>query len=249
MINKLKAKMAEISYKANEGHLGSSFSITDILFEVYSRNIKHNNDLIVLSKGHASLAHAVILAHFNYISWDSLDSYCSFDSILGGHLDARRVNGVSFSTGSLGHGICMALGAAIAKNIKKCDDGVIVIVGDGEANEGSFWESVLFAGSRKISNLTIIIDYNRSNDRSIKLDNLIEKLSSFNFGVVEIDGHSSDQIKNALGHSSAVRTKPFAIIANTTKGKGVSFMENNPAWHHKVPSIDELNQIHRELMQ
>ncbi len=255
IIKKLKKEILEICFNAKEGHLGSSFSILDILYVLYTHvlditpNKKNSNkrDYFILSKGHASLAHAAVLYEKNFIKLKELRSYCSYESILGGHLDRKKVNGVEVSSGSLGHGISIAVGIALGLKIKKIQNKVFVVVGDGEINEGTFWESLLIASNKNLNNLCCIVDYNRSNDLSIKLDPLKHKLDSFGFTVLEIDGHCHEEIRNATMFFRKTSEKPTIVLANTIKGKGVRVMENNPEWHHKSPNIDELNKMIKEL--
>ena len=238
---------------ANEGHIASSFSVLDILYVLYEKvaNISpelaedDNRDRIILSKGHASLAHSAILAEKDFISYDQFYSYCSSSSILGGHLSKLSVPGVEVSTGSLGHGISVSVGIALAIKIRKINSKVFCIVGDGEINEGTFWESLLLISHHDLKNLKIIIDYNHSNDRALKLEPLEKKLSAFGFEVLQIDGHSHSQLEEIL--SKETNELPMAIIANTIKGKGIKEMENNPAWHHKFPTQEEYKKLLEEL--
>ena len=252
-LNNIKKNILLASHKAKEGHVGSAFSILDILFVLYDSVMNfskenmydENRDFLILSKGHASLAHAAILEYKNFIDNKDLMQFCSHKGILGGHLSKNKVPGVEASTGSLGHGISMSVGLALASKIKKLDNKIYVIVGDGECNEGTFWESMLLASNHNLDNLHCIIDYNRSNDRALKLDSMEEKLKAFGWQVVTIDGHSHKEITKSLLNKA--QKKPIAVIANTTKGKGIKQMENNPAWHHKAPSDEELSSMIEEL--
>ena len=247
-INKIIYKIAFASYLNQEGHIGSSLSILDILLVLYNKILKnhpnfHSNikrDYFILSKGHASLAHAAVLNYNKYISDKQFFSYTKFNSILGGHLDRLKVPGVEFSCGSLGHGISVAIGIALSKKIKKEKNRIYVLVGDGEINEGSFWESLLLAAHHKLDNLYCIVDYNRSNDRALKLDSLFDKFKSFNWHVKQIDGHDH---KSILKIKDTKTKKPKIFIAHTIKGKGIKFMENNPEWHHKFPNRNEISII------
>tara|TARA_B100001758_G_C18405470_1_gene611759 strand:- start:1593 stop:2363 length:771 start_codon:yes stop_codon:yes gene_type:complete len=251
-INELKKEILQVAFEAKEGHLGSSFSILDILYVLYNQvaNINKNNldrqdrDYIILSKGHASLGHAAVLKNFNFIDNDQLKSYCKFESILGGHLSKCSVPGVEVSTGSLGHGTAVSIGIALSSKIRKLDNKIFVIVGDGEINEGTFWESLLLASHHKLNNLCFIIDYNRSNDRALKLDPLSKKLKAFGCDVETIDGHDHVSIEQVLSNDTK---SPKSIIANTVKGKGIKRMEHNPEWHHKIPSLEELEMMLEEL--
>ena len=253
-INQIKIDILKTAYQGNEGHVASSFSIVDILYVLYDKvlnlhidNLSSNDrNFLVLSKGHASLGHAAILAYFNFIEQEQLFSYCKIHSILGGHLDRKKVPGVEVSTGSLGHGLSVAIGIALAAKIKKIENHTYVVIGDGECNEGTFWEALLLGANHKLDNLTFIIDYNRSNDRALKLDPFDEKLRSFGWSVEVVNGHDHAELERVFKHQK-VKEKPRAVIANTVKGNGVKIMENNPEWHHKVPTIEQLNFMIEEL--
>ena len=253
-VNKVKKNILYASYYSKEGHVASSFSIIDLLFVLYDsimnlsqENLKaEDRDFFILSKGHASLAHAAILEANNFIKKKEIMGYCSYDSILGGHLDRKKVPGVEASTGSLGHGIAISIGIALASKIKKIQNRVFTIVGDGECNEGTFWESMLLGANHNLDNLCCIIDYNKSNDRALKLDSLDDKLNAFGWSVDVIDGHSHTEITHSI--KKTFPGKPRAIIANTIKGCGIKEMENNPAWHHRSPSKEELQEMIKELM-
>jgi transketolase len=252
-VNKVKKNILKASFSGKEGHVASSLSIVDILYVLYDSvmNLSFENlqsfdrDFLILSKGHASLAHAAILEANKLITKNELMSYCSHESILGGHLNKGKVPGVEASTGSLGHGIAISIGIALASKIKKIKNKIFVIVGDGECNEGTFWESLLLGANHNLDNLCCIIDYNRSNDRALKLDSLEDKLKAFGWNVEVINGHSHKEIIHST--TNIYPNKPKAIIANTIKGCGVKEMENNPAWHHRIPSEEELNKMLKEL--
>ncbi len=236
-------KIIKVSFNSKEGHIASSLSILDLLFAIYKYEVIKNKSIFVLSKGHASLGIYCILDYFNLLKYD-LNSFCNFDSILGGHPN-NKINGIECSSGSLGHGMPFALGIALAKKILNQNEKVITIIGDGEANEGTIWETALLASNHKLNNFYCILDYNRSNDRALKLDSLIEKFKSFGWECFEINGHSIEDIKNVLNINT--NEKPVFILANTTKGKGCKLMEDNPEWHHKSPEnenqLEELIKI------
>lgn len=240
--NKLIKRILNICHKSKEGHLGSSLSILDILYVLYDKIVDENNKFI-LSKGHASLGLFAILEHFNILE-ENLDNFCQFDSLLGGH-PSNKVKSIECSTGSLGHGMPFALGIALYKKIVSEKGKVITIIGDGEANEGTIWETALLATHHKINNFYCIMDYNHSTDRALDISNITDKFSSFGWHCIEIDGHSHDDIYDAIcfEHSE----KPIFILANTIKGKGCKIMENNPEWHHKFPNDDEYEKIISEL--
>jgi transketolase len=248
-IRELKKTILKASYFSKEGHIPSAFSILDILYVLYSNvlnvNAKNpgdeNRDRFILSKGHASLGLYAVLAERGFINSEELETFGKFSSRLGGHPDCNKIPGVEASTGSLGHGFPIALGIAMALKIKKSSSRVFVIVGDGECNEGTIWETALLAVNHNLDNITCIIDYNHSNDRALLLGSLAEKFKSFGWSTFEVDGHCHEQLGEALKKRDNQR--PIAIIANTIKGKGILEMENNPAWHHKFPSENEIDEM------
>lgn len=236
--NKLIKRILNVSHKSKEGHIGSSLSILDLLYVLYDKFI-NKDSYFILSKGHASLGLYSILENFNLLE-ENLENFCKFESKLGGH-PTNKLENVFASTGSLGHGLPMSVGIALGEKIKKTNKNVFCIIGDGESNEGTIWESALLASNHKLDNLYCIMDYNHSNDRAIKLDNIIDKFNSFNWECVSIDGHNHIEIEKCLmGMKSS---KPKFILANTIKGKGIPMMENNPEWHHKSPNNEELELI------
>lgn len=241
MKNKLIEKIVKISHVSKEGHIGSSLSILDLLYVIYNK-IKITDDFFILSKGHASLGLYTILEHFNLLN-EPLENFCKYDSILGGH-PSNKIENVLCSTGSLGHGLPIGVGVAMAEKIKNTNKSVYVIIGDGESNEGTIWESALLAANHKLNNLYCIMDYNKSNNRAINLFDIKKKFESFDWDCIEIDGHNQDQILEAINKKSY---RPVFILANTIKGCGISFIENNPEWHHKSPNEDELKKIIIEL--
>jgi transketolase len=234
---KLTKRIIDVSYKAKEGHIASSLSVLDILYVLYDK-ILNNKNHFILSKGHASLGLYTILEHFNLLDGD-LETYCQFNSKLGGH-PSNKIKNITSSTGSLGHGLPIGVGMALGEKIKGSDNKVFVIIGDGESNEGTVWESALLAPNHNLNNLYCIMDYNHSNDRALKIDNVIDKFKSFNWDCIEIDGHNKNEILNAL---ETVSDKPIFILANTIKGMGCDIMENNPEWHHKSPTEEEYKII------
>jgi transketolase len=248
----LKEKILSIATLKKEGHIPSSLSILDIMYVLYDKvlnidSIKENKidrDRFILSKGHASLGLYVVLDHFNLLK-DNLDTFCDLNSKLGGH-PTDKIFGVESSTGSLGHGLPIGVGLALAYKIKKYKGKVYVIVGDGEANEGTIWESALLANHHELDNLFCIIDFNHSTDRAVELGELDNKFKSFGWDVKIVDGHNHDEILLALNNKS---NKPTCIIANTIKGKGITMIENNPEWHHKFPNEEEYKLIINNLKQ
>lgn len=243
---KLIKRIVDIAATNKEGHLGSSLSVLDILYVLYKRFVTdfktEDRNRLIFSKGHGSLGLYAILEHLKLLE-ENLDTFCKFDSNLGGH-PFIKVKGVEIPTGSLGHGLPIGVGMAMGYKAQSFKNKIYVIIGDGELNEGSNWEALLLASHHNLDNLCCILDYNRSNDRALKLDVISEKIKSFGWDVREIDGHNENEIYLNLATSC---NKPLFIIANTIKGKGVSLMENNPEWHHKFPNKEEYEKILTEL--
>lgn len=229
----LRSLVVEIAYRGQEGHIPSALSILDLIWVVYTDGFldKEAGGKFVLSKGHGCLALYAVLGSLGYFPRSWFDSFADLRSRLGGHPDARLVPGVEASTGSLGHGLPIGAGLAYAKKLRSEPGQVFVLVGDGEANEGTIWETALVAAQRQLTNLTLILDDNESSRRAIDMGPLAEKFRAFNWMVTEINGHDADEISSALGK---VFDRPHAIIARTVKGFGIEDMENNPAWHHRV---------------
>lgn len=243
----LRVEILDLVHKAHEGHIPSSFSILDLLFVIYSK-MDRNNDLFFLSKGHASVALYVILAHFGFLDKKELEHFAEYNSKLGGH-PHRHVKGVMVSTGSLGHGFPMAAGYALGKKIKKEPGRVFCIVGDGETNEGTIWETAMYAEQLKLSNLVCVIDDNNSQTRAVTSINIPQKFQSFGWQVRVIDGHNIEMIEKALFDMEGLSDDPLCVVARTVKGKGVKAMENDPfSWHHKAPTDEELAAFKKELL-
>jgi transketolase len=244
IVQKLRREIVLAAYNAGEGHIASAFSILDILWVLYSRVLR-KEDQFVLSKGHGCLALYAILAERGTIPKESLSTFCKKNSILGGHPDHNKIPGVEASTGSLGHGLPIAVGKALAWKIQGKLGRVFCLVGDGECNEGSIWEACLLAAHHKLDNLCVIVDHNHSTDRALGLGRLDMKFSSFDFYTMPVAGHNHDDIETVLSYQRFLT--PTAIIAETIKGRGCERMESNPAWHHKVPNEVEFQEILTEL--
>jgi transketolase len=242
----MKENILKISHIAQEGHIASAFSILDVLWYLYDEVMKED-DLFILSKGHASLALYAVLCQKKLIKLEDFITFGSFDSDFGGHPDRNKIPHVIASTGSLGHGLPIAVGMALAKKIKNESGRVFCLIGDGEANEGSIWESALLAKQHELNNLIIIVDYNHSTDRSINLGELYNIFSEFGLSCCDIDGHEKGEIIQALDVDGFFWNCPTGIIANTIKGNGCKTMENNPEWHHKSPNLEQLNLLLEEL--
>lgn len=257
LLNKdLRIKIVEIIRKAKEGHIPSSFSIVDILNHLYEKilnvtPLNYNNlerDYFILSKGHAAAAIFVVLNKFKFISDKELSTYGLKGSILGGHPDVTKVPGVEASTGSLGHGFPTAVGIAFGIKIKNLKNKVYALLGDGECHEGTIWEAANIAVNLKLDNLCVIIDKNLSAQQLMPIENLSKKWEAFGWNVLEFDGHDNEQISEVFEKAKKIKW-PVALIANTIKGKGVSFIEGHGEWHHKIPNDSEFTIILSELKQ
>ncbi len=235
----LKKGILRAACRAGEGHIPSAFSILDIVWALYDK-VMTKDDIFILSKGHGCLALYAVLAAKKVIRKKDLMSFCQPGSILGGHPDRNKVPGVEASTGSLGHGLPIAVGRALAKKIKKEPGRVFCLIGDGEANEGSVWESLMLATHHELINLTVIVDYNGSTKQALDISPLDDKFKAFGFYTLGCSGHDDIDLSTSLKLSSKFR--PMAVIASTTKGNGVPrFAE--PEWHHRAPTQQELKQI------
>ena len=228
------------------GHVGSTLSLIEIMRVLYDDVLRYRpaqpdwpeRDRMILSKGHGCIALYVMLADKGFFPLDTLDTFCRRDSILGGHPEAGKVPGVEASTGALGHGLSIGLGMALGVRMQKRDSRVIVVLGDGEIDEGSVWEAAMCAGKHRLSNLTAVIDYNKvqsaGSTREIQdLEPLVDKWRAFNFATVEVDGHDVEALRAVFQRLPLVQDRPTAVICHTVKGKGIGFAENDANWHHK----------------
>lgn len=255
VLNKdLRLKIVELIIKANEGHIPSSFSIVDIINFLYENILIYHpkkpnwnkRDIFILSKGHGAMALYVVLNKFKLLSDHYLKNYGQKDSILGGHPDSTQINFVEASTGSLGHGICTAVGCSLALKIKKEKKRrVYCLVGDGECQEGTIWEAANIATNQKLDNLYVIIDLNNSAKQLMPIDNLKDKWLAFGWNVLECNGHSNQSLKKAFKKKK--KNKPSVILAKTTKGNGINFMEGHGKWHHRIPNEKEYAEIKKAL--
>jgi transketolase len=259
--NNLRAKIIETSNRAGLPHLGSCLSCLDLLVALYfyKLNIDPSDpghllrDRFILSKGHGAPALFQVLAKRGFFPESDLDKYGENGSIFGEHPPTpSHLNGIEAATGSLGHGMPMGLGMALAARVNKLNYSVYAIVGDGECNEGSIWECAMLASAQKASNFCVLVDFNKwqATDRSeniMALNPLADKWRAFGWEVVEIDGHDYSQILAALSQFPSQSQKPLAIIAHTIKGKGVSFMEDDNNWHYRIPTAEEVAAAKKEL--
>jgi transketolase len=242
---------------AGMGHIGGDFSVADILAVLYAEILRvdptnpndPDRDRFVMSKGHAAVSLYTTLALSNFFPVDELATFAQAESRLNGHPNRRKVPGVETNTGPLGHGLPVAVGIALGAQMRGADFHTYVVTGDGEMQEGSNWEALMYAGHRGLSNITLTIDRNhlQQGDRTAStndLDPLDEKLAAFGWQVTTLDGHDHAAL---LAAYRTPATRPHAIIAHTTKGKGVSFLEDRAEWHHKVPSAEQADMAHAEL--
>lgn len=267
-LNKLKDLSCEnrqnvikMVYEAQSGHIGGSLSACDIMTVLFNKCMKHavngktssdyqSRDRFVLSKGHVSPVYYSVLAQVGFIPKSELKTFRKFGARLQGH-PSLCCPGVEVASGSLGQGLSIACGIAMSLKLDENPARVYVLLGDGEMQEGSVWEALMQAAHRHLNNLTAIIDRNRlqidgNTECVMSLDNLPDKLKSFNWNVLEIDGHNIQEIYEAI-EESKLSDKPTVIVANTIKGKGVSFMENNAGWHGKAPNKEDFEKAMLEL--
>ena len=260
LANNVRVGIIEGVYNAGCGHPGGSLSIADILTYLYfeEMNIDPKNpklesrDRFVLSKGHCAPALYATLAVKGFFPEEDLFTFRKVDSYLEGHPNMTYVPGVDMSTGSLGQGISTAVGMALAGKIDKKDYRVYSILGDGEIEEGQVWEAAMAAAHYKLDNLTAFVDYN-----GLQIDGNItdvmnpepiaDKFAAFGWNVITVDGHDHEQIKNAIETAKTVKGKPTMVVCRCVKGKGVSFMENNYAWHGTAPNQEQRDQAISEL--
>jgi transketolase len=250
---KIRVDIVEMLCEAGSGHSGGSLSMADVFSYLYfSGELKLDpdepamidRDRVVLSKGHACPVLYAALAEKGYFEKKHLSTLRKFGSILQGHPDMKKTPGVDITTGSLGQGLSCAVGMAIGARLDNSDTKVIAIIGDGECNEGQIWEAAMAASHYSLGNLIAILDRNGLQidgyTRDImNTEPIIDKWKSFGWEVIEIDGHDFDQIDSAFKKSLTITDKPVCIVANTVKGKGVSFMEGQCEWHGKTPSVEE----------
>ena len=253
-LKEIKQTIIRLVHKAGVSHVGAALSVVDILYLLYFKIAHVDNtpdrDVIILSKGHASAALYSVLYHKGLLSKEMLERYALDRGSLPCHIDKEKSVYFEASTGSLGHGLSIGLGMALAKRIDGQKGRIFVISGDGEMNEGSVWEAVEYAAAQHLSNLVLVVDFNQlqafgTTQEVIAQTNLSQRLESFGFEAKEIDGHNFEQIEKALTYIP--HDKPLAIIAHTVKGKGVSFMENRLEWHYKSPNDEQLATALAEL--
>jgi len=258
----LREKIVEVTYTCGGAHIGGAFSQHEILVALYYKVMNvdpkrpdwPDRDRFILSKGHGGIGHAVILGDLGYFDPKLLMDFNKTGSPFGMHLDRLKVPGVDFSTGSLGHGLALGLGAAMgARQVGKAWH-TFVVMSDGECAEGSVWEAAMAASNFKASNLTAIIDRNKFSldgptETLMRLEPLDQKFEAFGWKALSIDGHDFDQILDAIEEARAEKERPTVIVASTVKGKGVDFMENSVDWHYRSPSAEQFERALAQLQQ
>ena len=258
----VRQDVIKMIHNAKSGHPGGCLSAVDIISTLYNKCLKHfpewkkhpdfnKRDRFILSKGHASATLYSVLARCGYFNVDELMTFRKFQSRLQGHPSSQHLDGIEVPTGSLGQGLSIGCGMALGLKLDKNPANVVVYTGDGELQEGNVWEGVMNAAHNKLDNLIVIVDRNKlqidsTTENIKKLGDLKTKFEAFEWDAFEIDGHDIEQIYNAY-QTAKKSNKPCAIIANTIKGKGVSFMENNVGWHGKAPNNDDFEKAMAEL--
>jgi transketolase len=256
----IRVHALKMTSSGKSSHIGSIFSIADILAVLYGSYLKinpkkpkmKNRDRFILSKGHAGAGVYAALAETGFFPIKKLSTHYRDGSDLSGHVSHKRIPGVELSTGSLGHGLSIGAGMAKAAKLNNAENKVVVLLSDGECDEGSVWEAIMFASHHKLDNLIAIIDYNKlqslaSVEETLSLEPFSDKWISFGWRVSSINGHNHNEIEKALYNVNKNKGRPTVIIANTIKGKGVSFMENQVLWHYRTAQGREYDAAIKEL--
>lgn len=258
----IRLHVLEMTSTGGSSHIGSCLSIADVLAVLYGETLQvdpqnpdwESRDRFILSKGHAGAAVYAMLAESGFFPIEKLKTHYQDGSDLSGHVSHKGIPGVELSTGSLGHGLSVGVGMAYAAKLKKSSHRVFVLMSDGECDEGSNWEAMMFAAHHQLDNVVAVIDYNKLQsldtvENTLRLEPLASKLESFGWAVVESDGHNHQQLTSAFAALPAQPGKPTCVIAHTTKGKGVSFMEDSVLWHYRTARGDEYAAARAELEQ
>ncbi len=260
LAKKIRLHTLEMTSLAGSSHIGSSFSMTDIIAVLYGTILKFNpkqpkwekRDRFILSKGHAASGLYAALAECGFFPVDKLKTFYQDGSSLLGHVSHKDIPGVEVSTGSLGHGLPIGTGMAYGAKLDNSDHKIFVLLSDGECDEGSNWEAIMFAAHHKLDNLVAIIDYNKIQSldqvsNTLALEPFADKWKSFGWEVMEVDGHNFEQMQNTFSSLPLQSNHPTCIIAHTIKGKGVSFMEESVLWHYRSAQGDEYSAAKKEL--
>jgi transketolase len=252
LCKKIRSEILAVSHKSGHGHIPTSFSIVEMLCAVYAvmrhdprRPDMPDRDIFVLSKGHASLGFYCVLAGQGYFPFEDVYAFGKFDSRFGCHPDRMKVPGVEASTGSLGHGIGLAVGMALAARIDDTSRKVYTLIGDGESNEGTVWEAIMVAAHLGLDNLVILYDHNQSQGRCLPIPNPGDRFRAFGCQVSEVDGHDLDALKAAV---AAPAGRVHVVVANTVKGYGCKTLSDNMyEWHRRSPNAEQLTTLLGEL--
>ena len=260
LARKCRVEIVKMVHRAQAGHPGGSLSEIDLLAALYANYLRakpsepdwEDRDRFILSKGHASPGMYAILAEMNFITKQDLESYRVLGGVCQGHVDMKWCPGVDFSAGSLGMGLSFGMGCAIAGRLSNSERNVFVMLGDGEIQEGSVWEAAMAAKHHELGNLKVILDCNRIQnddfcDTQMRMFDIPAKWQSFGWDVKEIDGHNMEEIVAGLDFLVANDSNPAILIAHTVKGKGVSYMEDNPAFHGAAPNDEQFDIAMVEL--
>ena len=260
IVRNLRKDILNISYKGQVGHIGSALSIIDILSVLYFKILKINpadpknedRDRFLLSKGHAASALYTVLCRKDFFSETELFTFCQNGGRLSVHPENTSLPGIEYASGSLGHGLAVAGGLALAAKKKHKQNRVFVLMSDAECNEGSIWEAAMFAAQQKLDNLVVIVDYNKMQAMGrtgdiIQLEPFVDKWKAFGWGTLEIDGHNLSELEEKLTHLPIKKGKPNAIIAHTVLGKGISFMEDRLNWHYLTMTEEHFKNAMKEL--
>jgi len=257
---KLRKEIITMSFRGRGSHISSCLSIADILTVLYFNTLKihpkkHSHpkrDRFILSKGHAACALYVVLAHKGFFPKEYLETYGCDGTLLGAHPEYGKIPGIELSTGSLGHGLSVGTGMALAAKLDGSNHKVFVLLSDGECNEGSVWEAALFAGQNRLNNLVVIIDYNKLQafgrvKNVIDLEPFYSKWESFGWAVKEVDGHNHKELLKVINSIPLKKDRPTTIITHTIAGKGVSFLENKLEWHYLNLTEEQYRKAIEEL--
>jgi transketolase len=260
LATRIRAHALRMVHQANASHIGTCLSMADVLAVLYANVLRvdprnpqwPDRDRFILSKGHGAAGLYAVLAERGFFPREWLATYCADGTRLAGHASHYGVPGVEISTGSLGHGLSVGCGMALASKADRRDSRVFVLLSDGECDEGSIWEAVLFAPHHKLDNLVVVVDFNKiqsfgSVKEVLDLDPFADKWRAFGWSVREVDGHDHREIVGALSSTPFTQAKPSVVIAHTIKGKGVSFMQGQLAWHYKSPNAEQLARALAEL--
>ncbi len=257
----LRQDVLDMIYKAKTGHIGGDFSVMDVLVTLYYKQMNidpanpedPNRDRFILSKGHSVESLYAVLCDKGFFPKEDLETYSQYLSKYIGHPN-NKINGIEMNSGSLGHGLSVSVGMALAGKMDKKDYRVYVVMGDGELAEGSVWEGAMAGGHYKLDNLCAVVDRNRlqisgCTEDVMAHDSQDERWGSFGWHVIHAEGNNIDALDAAFEEAKATKGKPTVIIADTTKGYGVSFIENQAVWHHKVPTAEEYALATKELAE